>query len=367
MAREDILAQSKKPLISQLNPGMGSWLDKRDKQLDRIKRQQQEILDSADWDVEATYIKKDPTTRDKYDIAFWSLNPGSVSKAKKYHNLEQKRLEIENEKVNLEWARDFMNQVYANQRSAINSQYDNLNKWYALGNDIALSNALATAWGAGGNVVQNSALKAQANNSLVAQLLQNQAQRDAALAQVDAQEANTPVTLSNLWAQNASIDATRAQEELARAQADYYKNQGRTSWWSSWWGSSTYTKTQQDSDWKLWDDWLYHYKWLARWFTLEEAAAINDNLKKYPEEFNDWYNALLKWEVTPEEFIKMEKSKGSNSEAPWEEKKNWRSAWDIAWDIAWNTLKNIWETTAMSTLGVVPYLWYKAYKALNSF
>ena len=366
MARQDILDQSRKPLISQMNPGMGSWVDKRDKQLERIKRQQQQILDSADWDVEATYITKDPTTRDKYDIAFWSLNPGSVSKAKKYHNLEQKRLEIENEKVNLEWARDFMNQVYANQRWNINSQYNNLNRTSWLKNDIALSNALATAWGAGGNVVQNSALKAQAANNLAAQLLESQAQRDAALAQVDAQEANIPVTLSNLWAQNASIDATRAQEELAKAQADYYRNQGRTSWWSYWWGSSSATKTKNQSDRALWDDWLWHYKWLARWFTAEQVWTLWDNYKSI-DEFNKWLDYLGQWKITVDEFVAHKLNDNSNSEAPWEEKKNWRSAWDIAWDVAWNTLKNIWETTAMSTVWLAPYLGYKAYKALNSF
>jgi hypothetical protein len=41
---EDILIQSRKPLVSSVNPGINSGVDKRDKQLQKIKQQQEELI-----------------------------------------------------------------------------------------------------------------------------------------------------------------------------------------------------------------------------------------------------------------------------------------------------------------------------------
>ena len=300
---EDILIQSRKPLVSSVNPGINSGVDKRDKQLQKIKQQQEELIWWADSDAEAAYIRKNPGERDKYDIAFWTLNPDSVAKAKKYHNLEQKRIEIENEKINLEWARDFMNQVYAQQKQDVNNRYNRLNSAYAIWNRIALGTALAGAWAAGANGVQKWALSAQANNSLVAQILQNEAQRSSDLATAAQNEAALPWQLSSIWANNASIDATRENLELQRQQL---ANQARSSW-SSWYSSSSSKKTDKSWRWKD-EDWVWHYKEYEWDFSLDQATELSqlsqaelesrlvNNNKK--QDFDAWKReAINKWKA----------------------------------------------------------------------
>lgn len=312
---EDILIQSRKPLVSSVNPGINSGVDKRDKQLQKIKQQQEELIWWADSEAEAAYIRKNPGERDKYDIAFWTLNPDSVAKAKKYHNLEQKRIEIENEKINLEWARDFMNQVYAQQKQDVNNRYNRLNSAYAIWNRIALGTALAGAWAAGANGVQKWALSAQANNSLVAQILQNEAQRSSDLATAAQNEAALPWQLSSIWANNASIDATRENLELQRQQL---ANQARSSW-SSWYSSSSSKKTDK-SWWWMDEDWNYRFWDLDHIFTEEELkknyweskAVIESKFanKDKQDDYDKRKNAAINnwkadWSPTQDKFVRL--------------------------------------------------------------
>ena len=123
---------------------------------------------------------------------------------------------------------------------------------------------------AGANGVQKWALSAQANNSLVAQILQNEAQRSSDLATAAQNEAALPWQLSSIWANNASIDATRENLELQRQQL---ANQARSSW-SSWYSSSSSKKTDKSWWWKD-EDWTWHYKEYEWDFSYDEAVKLS--------------------------------------------------------------------------------------------
>lgn len=104
------------------------------------------LLEGA-GDVEAAFLKKAPHERDAYDLAFAKLNPESARKADKYWKLAQKKLKVENEKVNLESARDLMNQIYSEQLNNINNSYDALNRASGMRNNITLNAAQSATGG----------------------------------------------------------------------------------------------------------------------------------------------------------------------------------------------------------------------------
>jgi hypothetical protein len=173
------------------------------------------LLEGA-GDVESAFLKKAPHERDAYDLAFAKLNPESARKADKYWKLAQKKLKVENEKVNLEAARDLMNQVYSEQLNNINSGYDALNEASGIRNNITLNAAQSATGGLGSNAVANSALRAQASNQIAKEGLDIEAQRQRDLAQAAAAQMQTPAILSQIGAANTNIDLAR---ENARSQA----------------------------------------------------------------------------------------------------------------------------------------------------
>jgi hypothetical protein len=95
------------------------------KKLDSVNAKINELLADA-GPAEIAYIQKSIQDRDGYDIAFGSLNPDAKKKAQQYQKLLQQKLEIENETVNIESARDIMNQAYENQINAINTGSNSL-------------------------------------------------------------------------------------------------------------------------------------------------------------------------------------------------------------------------------------------------
>lgn len=191
------------------------FVDKQDKELNAIQSQMDLLLEGA-GDVESAFLKKAPHERDAYDLAFAKLNPESARKADKYWKLAQKKLKVENEKVNLEAARDLMNQVYSEQLNNINSGYDALNEASGIRNNITLNAAQSATGGLGSNAVANAALRAQASNQIAKEGLDIEAQRQRDLAQAAAAQMQTPAILSQIGAANANIDLAR---EATKSQA----------------------------------------------------------------------------------------------------------------------------------------------------
>lgn len=218
------------------------FVDKQDKELNAIQSQMDLLLEGA-GDVESAFLKKAPHERDAYDLAFAKLNPESARKADKYWKLAQKKLKVENEKVNLEAARDLMNQVYSEQLNNINSGYDALNEASGIRNNITLNAAQSATGGLGSNAVANSALRAQASNQIAKEGLDIEAQRQRDLAQAAAAQMQTPAILSQIGAANANIDLARENVRSQASARGYSSGRSRRRWLS---GGSWLPDTQNN-------------------------------------------------------------------------------------------------------------------------
>lgn len=276
------------------NSPIDSGLSSIEKKIANLQKKRQELLSWA-WEVELAYIQKDPGDRDQYDIAFGSLNPDSKKKATQFSNLQRQIIELENEKVNLDSAREFMNEVYANQIGTIRQWANSLMNANAVNAEI---NRWINAW-AGGAFGANPASVAASNavidNQLFQQQLQTMANRDNSLAQARANQANVPVALAQIWTANNTIAAEQAGRDadiaLKQAQANYY-NRPSGGGWSS--GGNTSIKdilkelagggAEDTSTVKIGDDTYYTQEvdWEMQYFKQDKDGKIT-TLKK--EEF----------------------------------------------------------------------------------
>ena len=288
-----------------------SWADKWTSKIDKSKAQEDALLNSVD-ETTRKFLQKDPKTWDKYDIAFKTLNPDVESMARKYRKMREKRLELENERVNLESARDFMNQIYAEQKANINDSYDNANKATALWNNIALWSALSSTWSVWANAIQDAALVAQAQNAADAQMLQNEAARDQALATANTNEANMPQLLAQIWAQNENLDATNRQLDLQEKQLNQQKS----------YYSSNRREEQKDTN---TDKWTYKdksawTKWVDKDWKVKYTIKIDWKTYKISE---DNYNKI--WTDKQDSIIKALEKKINENKV--ESIKDWANEW----------------------------------------
>ena len=226
--------------------------------------------------------------------------------------MKEKRLELENERVNLESARDFMNQVYAEQKANINDSYDNANKASALWNNIALWSALSSTWSVWANAIQDAALVAQAQNAADAQMLQNEAARDQALATANTNEANMPQLLAQIWAQNENLDATNRQLDLQEKQLNQQKS----------YYSSNRREEQKDTN---TDKWTYKdksawTKWVDKDWKVKYTIKIDWKTYKISE---DNYNKI--WTDKQDSIIKALEKKINENKV--ESIKDWANEW----------------------------------------
>lgn len=326
------------------------FVDKQDKELNAIQSQMDLLLEGA-GDVESAFLKKAPHERDAYDLAFAKLNPESARKADKYWKLAQKKLKVENEKVNLEAARDLMNQVYSEQLNNINSGYDALNEASGIRNNITLNAAQSATGGLGSNAVANSALRAQASNQIAKEGLDIEAQRQRDLAQATAAQMQTPAILSQIGAANTNIDLAR---ENARSQASargYSSGRSRRRWLS---GGSWLPDTQNNPGPQKLE------------LTPDQKTKLEELAKKQGYEFGlnasgDYYLADKNWPKVLTEMdvddILNQNTIGSDKlpvkEEPWYESKAAKQIGKAVWEAYW--------TVYMPAL-TAPYYGYKLIK-----
>ena len=162
-----------------------------------------------------------------YDKATLNINPDLKAKREAYQASLARSNKLQSDLSNIQEAQQFLQNNVSQQKERINKLYDLQDKAAAISASIQWTNRVAGWLWAASNVLGNSRWITDAQ--MQQQILQNDAQRESALANVAQQEANIPSVL-------ASLDQANANAELARAQANYYWNQNSTSWWwSSWW------------------------------------------------------------------------------------------------------------------------------------
>lgn len=235
-----------------------------------------------------------------YDKATLNINPDLKAKREAYQASLVRSNRLQSDLNNIQNAQQFLQNNVSQQKERINKLYDLQDKAAAISASIQWTNRVAGWLWAASNVLGNSRWITDAQ--MQQQILQNDAQRESALANVAQQEANIPSVL-------ASLDQANANSELARAQAKYYNNQStRSSWWtSSWWWSKWWgwwwgwwwdeVKTVWD-----WDLYWYKYEWwqlkdsngnvIYSWWLLEYNWNLyNEDWTKliYDKDANKWY------------------------------------------------------------------------------
>ena len=151
-----------------------------------------------------------------YDKATLNMNPDLKAKREAYQASLVRSNRLQSDLNNIQNAQQFLQNNVSQQKERINKLYDLQDKAAAISASIQWTNRVAGWLWAASNVLGNSRWITDAQ--MQQQILQNDAQRESALANVAQQEANIPSIL-------ASLDQANANAELARAQANYYWNQ----------------------------------------------------------------------------------------------------------------------------------------------
>ena len=246
-----------------------------------------------------------------YDKATLNMNPDLKAKREAYQASLVRSNRLQSDLNNIQNAQQFLQNNVSQQKDRINKLYDLQDKAAAISASIQWTNRVAGWLWAASNVLGNSRWITDAQ--MQQQILQNDAQRESALANVAQQEANIPSVL-------ASLDQANANAELARAQADYYWNQNSTSWWgsrwysySSWWDPDKkeepeYTRLNwlninwNKINWIFYKDSKWNY-YDATWNPIYDAATkkrASDIISMLPD-------PQMKWKRRPEEIIANKK------------------------------------------------------------
>ena len=305
-----------------LSKAVPNGVKKYQKQISSIESQ---LAGITNWmsDVEKNYVIKNPAERDGFDIAFGKLNPESASKANKYQKLLNKKIELENEMVNLNSARDYFNTIYSEAKHDVNQAYDNQNLANTTASDIALAQAQAQANGMGATGIQSAGLKAQASNLLANQQLQTQAQRTKDLASITQQEAQVPVILSQIAATNASITA----QKEANATGGGSSGRQRHSY-GGWGGNYTKTTTQDkefqdkikalgakqnpDGSWTTADGYTFDWQYIKN-NSLEDIQKVIGSESKTSDNSEEGTKTLPRIDLRDKQRPKLQKNKIFNS------------------------------------------------------
>ena len=163
-----------------------------------------------------------------YDKATLNINPDLKAKREAYQASLVRSNKLQSDLNNIQNAQQFLQNNVSQQKERINKLYDLQDRAAAISASIQWTNRVAGWLWAASNVLGNSRWITDAQ--MQQQILQNDAQRESALANVAQQEANIPSVLSSIWQANANA-------ELAKAQANYYNSSNQ--WWnqSSWWSN----------------------------------------------------------------------------------------------------------------------------------
>lgn len=222
-----------------------------------------------------------------YDKATLNINPDLKAKREAYQASLVRSNRLQSDLNNIQNAQQFLQNNVNQQKDRINKLYDLQDRAAAISASIQWTNR--TAWGlwAASNVLNNSRWITDAQ--MQQQILQNDAQRESALSNVAQQEANIPSVLT-------SLNQANANAELARAQADYYNNQGKQQPSSS----SSYVNKKNNNNNNDDDDITYEYvNWINwQWWTLDWKFIKTSDWNYYSE---DWTTKIAyedeKWNI----------------------------------------------------------------------
>ena len=202
-----------------------------------------------------------------YQIATANLNPELKQRNKRYQSALNNFNILQNERVNLWEAGKIMMNAY---KEAVQRTEDAAMRQM----NANSANANIQAWGAiswMGGLAVNPAAAAQtriaAQNQAIAQNTQVRSNADQNIASLYWSMAWVPSQLASMSQANAQIDSNNRQldiqesqananNNLANAQAAYYRRQ-----WTSRWTSSTTTANENDTWWYIQsvdEDWTYH-------------------------------------------------------------------------------------------------------------
>lgn len=243
-------------------------------------------------------LEKSDDKLEWYDKAMLNVNPDLKAKRDAYQKSLSRSNQLQSDLNNIESARQFLQNNVSQQKERINRLYDLQDKAAAISASIQWTNRVAGWLWAASNVLNNGRWVTEATKHQ--QILQNDAQRESALANVAQQEANIPSVL-------ASLDQANANAELARAQANYYNNQ--RSWWSSnsyysrgWWGAGWNSEWNEEGwkeykklnwltinwqtiKWLFYQDslWNYYDAWWQQIYDAESKQRDPEMIKLFPD------------------------------------------------------------------------------------
>lgn len=279
-----------------------------------------------------------------YDKATLNINPDLKAKREAYQASLVRSNRLQSDLNNIQNAQQFLQNNVSQQKERINRLYDLQDKAAAISASIQWTNRVAGWLWAASNVLGNSRWITDAQ--MQQQILQNDAQRESALANVAQQEANIPSVL-------ASLDQANANAELARAQADYYWNQNSTSWWgssrwysySSWWN---HDKKEQWWDYTIIDTIDYNWNKIKWAFLKDKNWSYYDAVtwdKIYDAETKKWSSWFLT--STDPDNLDSNTDTSKNKKDYWNRMPSWTvipTLW--TWALLWTNknTKNIWFT-----------------------
>lgn len=255
------------------------------------------------WDAYLdSLLEKSDDKLEWYDKAMLNVNPDLAAKRAAYQKSLAKSNKLQSDLTNIQSAQQFLQNNVSQQKDRINKLYDLQDKAAAISASIQWTNRVAGWLWAASNVLNNSRWITEATKHQ--QILQNDAQRESALANVAQQEANLPSVLASLEQSKASIDQANANAELARAQAKYYNSQATK--WSWWWISSNKknnnNNNNEESEVKVVWDWdLHWYKY--EWWQLKDS---NGNV------IYSWWLLEYNWNLYNEDWTKLIYDKDAN-------------------------------------------------------
>ena len=190
-----------------------------------------------------------------YQIAVANLNPDLKKRSRDYQTAARKMSVLENEKVNLDKANEFMQEAYNSAIEKIENSRDGTTAANSANAQIQAGGAISGL----GSLATNPAAAAQtrlsAQNTANAQNMQIAANTDSAIGSISTQKAQVPTALSSIEAQkrqgdlqDRQLDLQEKQLELQRKQLSMYRGSKKNE-------NSRETEFS-DKNWNLNESWI---------------------------------------------------------------------------------------------------------------
>lgn len=238
----------------------------------------QQLMDSLLWRHDNDYDKSLLTKSDNeltwYDKATINMNPNIKSNRNYYRQLFNSNQWLGSQLTNLQSAQQILQDWIDKQEKNINKMYDLQNTAQRLSSEINWWASHAWwLWAWAGQMAQS---RAAIDNQAFNNVLNNEAQRQSALANVAQQRQQIPTTMSSIAMNNANIVWAEAQANANNANADLIRKQASQIWKWSWgsrqWGNSAEETSEEN------------YKTILRWManSWKSEQEIRDYIAANP-------------------------------------------------------------------------------------